>query len=118
MVDLLPPVAIAVDHGAVAILCQPLFCGYPPGSQHDPSGQITILIDKIVQGGYMPFRDDQNMGRRLRIDITKGKNMLILIDHIGPDLATGHLAKKAVTHLLSPLILIIKHSNHQSIQNH
>ena len=47
----------------------------------------------------MLFRNDQHMHRPCRIDVIEGKDILVLINFFGWNLAINDLAENAVAHL-------------------
>jgi hypothetical protein len=44
------------------------------------SQQLRVFCRGFLQAGNMSFRDDQDVGRALRVQIFKGKNVLIIVD--------------------------------------
>lgn len=57
-----------------------------------------VLLGCIVQGGDVLAWNDQDVGGRLRMDVSEGNAMLVLMDHGGGNLAIADAAKETVAH--------------------
>ena len=64
--------------------------------RHQKAQQRSIAGDALCQRGDMLFRNDQQMRRRLRIDVGKYNAAVVLVDPVGWDGARDNLAKQAV----------------------
>ena len=65
-------------------------------------GKVTASDDLCVgsfrffQSGEMPLGNNQNVSGRLRLNIFKGKNVLIFMNFLGGNVAANNSAKKAI----------------------
>src|SRR5215470_3305428 len=89
---------------AVGVEDRPKAAGQPSllGERGGPSDQlahdaIVARLD-VVQRCDMPLRHDEDMGRRLRIDVVEGEDAVVLVDDRSRHLALDDLAEKAVAH--------------------
>ena len=57
-----------------------------------------IVLSEIAERRNVPARDDENVRWRLRLNVSDGDNVVILIDHVGRDLARDNAAKEAIGH--------------------
>jgi hypothetical protein len=87
----LPGIRPGIDHQAV--LPEPDFFGRFSGCQQQMAQQLRIV--RLVQGGDMPARDQQNMNRSLGLQVSESDSQIILVNERGRDLAAGDLAKNA-----------------------
>ena len=60
------------------------------------ANHFGILGLRFFQSSKMLSGDDQHMRRRLRIDVFKGKHVLVLVDFLGRNLAAQNAAEEAV----------------------
>ena len=81
-----------IQHGAVAIFNRPLPCNVR-GSQMTTSDQLRIFRRCFLQASNMSFRNDQHVGRPLRVQIFKGKSVLVFVDFSGWHLAANNAAE-------------------------
>src|SRR5712671_110905 len=56
-----------------------------------------VLSLRLFQPGKMFSWDDQHMRRRFRIDVFKGKHMLVLVNFLRGNLAAKNAAEKAIS---------------------
>jgi hypothetical protein len=82
VVDGLSGASIAVDDGAIAIAAMPSCSRHLGRGQEQPADQFGIGIVGVVQRRDRFSRDDQHMGRRLRVEIAKGNKVLVFVDDI------------------------------------
>lgn len=68
------------------------------GQRHHPSEQSLVLGPHLSHRGNVLFRDHQKMNRRPRIDVVKGKQLIVFVDFAARNDASGDFAKKAVVH--------------------
>lgn len=86
----------AVDHGAKTCIGYPELLGEVCSRTLQPPQHIDVLIRNLGEGRDMLAWDDQHVNRGLRLNILKGKNMLILEHDLAWDLLAGNFTKKAV----------------------
>jgi hypothetical protein len=65
------------------------------GREVTAADHFGILRLRFFQSSKMLSGDDQHMRRRLRIDVLKSKDMLILVNFLGRNLATENAAEEA-----------------------
>jgi hypothetical protein len=73
-----------------------------------------MLIAAIGKRREMLSGHDQKMDRSCRINIVKGDDLLVLVDHCGRNSTCGNLAKNAAIHVLAP----IHHYFYRCLANH
>jgi hypothetical protein len=76
MIDRLPGVPAAIDHRPETVLIQPFAFGQARRPEKKRSENLLVGIEV---GGDMLFRDDQEVNRRLGIDILEGQAAFVLI---------------------------------------
>lgn len=79
MIDRLPGVPAAVDHRPETVFIQPLAFGHPRRPEEEHSQRLLIGIDV---GGDMLFRNDQEMNRRLGMNVLEGHAFFVLVEYI------------------------------------
>ena len=62
----LPAKVVAVHHHTEAFLAA-LLPGQALGGEEDMACQRPVCLGQVLEGGNVPFRDDQEVHRRLRI---------------------------------------------------
>lgn len=92
----LPRLVVGVHHQPVTMLGEALLCGELFGGEKQLADQHGIIALQIIDRGDMFARNDQDVGRRLGVEITKGDDIPIFIDLGGWDLAINNLAKDTV----------------------
>lgn len=78
MVDGLSCLGITVPHEAIAFFRNAVLSRQISSREDDFPHQFSIGIRKIIQRSDVFARDDQDVGWCLGIDISKGKDILIL----------------------------------------
>src|ERR1700691_923656 len=58
--------------------------------------QFGIAGSSFLQSSKMFLRDDEHMGRRLRVDVLKGEDILVFVNFLRGNLAAQDAAEKAV----------------------
>ena len=67
--------------------------------RRDASNRPGVVAGRqIVQRGDVPARDDQDMQRRLRVDVLERHQLIVLMDELAGNLAADDLAEEAVGH--------------------
>ena len=92
----LPRVRAYVKHGPVSLLDVSLARNLGRG-QVTATDHFGVLSLRLFQPGKMFSWDDQHMRRCLRIDVFKGKHVLVLVDFLGGNLAAENAAEEAVS---------------------
>ena len=84
-----------IDDGAVSVfnfaLAGDLGCGEVAASDDFGVGCL-----RFFQSGKMPFRNDERVRGRLRIDVLEGKNVLVFVDLLGRNFSADDAAKETV----------------------
>lgn len=75
----LPAKVVAVHHHTEAFLAA-LLPGQALGGEEDMACQRPVCLGQVLEGGNVPFRDDQEVHRRLRADIVKRDNFLVFVE--------------------------------------
>jgi len=55
--------------------------------------QCDMLLLQIVDGGNVQLRDDQNVYRRLGIDVFNGHDLVVFVHHTGGSTSGGNLTE-------------------------
>ena len=97
--DRLASFAIGVEDRPVSALAVPVLLRQRRRSPRHRSDQLVITRREVVQRGDVTSRDDQQMERRLRIDVLDGDYGIVLMDDRGWNRACDNLAEEAVSHL-------------------
>lgn len=105
VIDCLPTLAVTIDHQAEAPLRDPdLPCDTVCHQQEVPQQPIISLI-RIEDGREVLTGNDQDMNRRLRVDVFEGDGLLVLIHHLARTFPVCYLTKEAGIHILALSIL-------------
>jgi hypothetical protein len=83
-----------VDHHAVATLQKPLFPSQLPGSQEEGPHELGVGLLKVRDTREMLPGDDENVGRRLRVNVPKGKEIGGLEDDLRRDVTLRDATEK------------------------
>jgi hypothetical protein len=98
----LPTLRAAVYHQAVAAFGDTLLPGQFIGNADQASHQGNIFFTRLGEGSYVLSGNDQQVHRRLGVDITEGKYFIIPINYVTGELAGHNLAENAA----HPFLLI------------
>lgn len=71
-----------------------LLLGDPPRERHEV-GELAGVLGQLDEILHVPARDEQDVGRSLRVDVAEGERQLRLIDDPGGDLALENGAEQA-----------------------
>ena len=63
------------------------------------SQNFPIIIRNIIGGGDMLSRNDQNVMRRLGIDVIESENRIIFVDDVTGNLTIRNLTEQTVIHV-------------------
>lgn len=98
----LPGGGIAVGDGSIAGRGDGFVFSDLPGGQVELPHDVGMAGVEIVQCCYVFLGDNEDMRRRLRVNVTKGQHMLVFVHRVGLDFTTDHFTKQAVAHVVSP----------------
>src|SRR5262249_13228809 len=93
----LPRLLQAVQHQAIAV-AQAQLRRQLRRHQVQVAQQRLVLFLHVGVGRNHLLRDDQDVDRRLRIDIAKRQALIVLVDDVGGDLSLDDLEKEVVGH--------------------
>ena len=91
----LPGPGTYVEHGSISIF-NFAFARDLRRRQVAAADDVCIGGFGLLQSGEVPLGDYQNMRWRLRLNIFKGKNVLIFMNFLGGNVAANNSAKKAI----------------------
>jgi len=80
-----------------------LFGDLPDGVLQ-PAQESNVFRSRFRKPRYMLFRHDQNMRRRLRVQVLKSGQFLGLVNELSVDLVPGYLTEDAVPHVLVHIV--------------
>src|ERR1044071_4528220 len=86
-----------VVHGAKAVL-QLALARYLGRNQLAIANQFGIGLRRLINPDNMLLGDDQNVRRRLRLDVFKDESLLVFINFLGRNFAGDDLAEEAIGH--------------------
>ena len=81
-----------IQHRAVTVFDRTIPCD-ARCRQVAKADQFRILRGRFFQSGNMFFRDDQDMSRALRVNVFKGKNVIVFKHLLGRNFAANDPAK-------------------------
>jgi hypothetical protein len=71
-----------IGHDSISGLRKPMLMRDLLAKQQEASQQVAIFMRRIMERRHVAFGDDQDMNRRLRIDVAECQRMFILKDNI------------------------------------
>jgi hypothetical protein len=83
-----------VDHHAVTTLQNPLFSGQLPGGQKECPHELGVGLLEVGDTREMSPGNDENVGRRLRVNVPEGEELGGLQDDIRRDLTLRDATEK------------------------
>jgi hypothetical protein len=95
VIDCLSTIGSGVDDYAKTVLEMLLLCNFV-GCGEQLAEQFGVSGRGVSEGGEVLFGNDQDMHRRLWMDVGKREHVLILIEMRDRDRAGGNLAEEAV----------------------
>ena len=95
MEDSLSCIAPDIGHNSIPGIRQTLPVCDLLTEQQEAGKKVTVFMHGIMQRGDMAFGNDQDMDRRLGIDIAKCQRMLILKHNIGGNSPFNNPAEQA-----------------------
>jgi hypothetical protein len=93
----LPSLWPVVDDEPVSGMGNPLALGQFTGDQDQSPGQGAILCPQRCHCRNVPARNDQDMYRRLRVDIPKRRNLVVLVYDVGWRLMAHNSAEYTIS---------------------
>jgi hypothetical protein len=84
-----------VEHGAIAIFNGTLARNMR-SCQMATANQFSVLGSSFFQSGNVLFRNDQDVGWTLRIQVLESKRVLVFVDFFGWDFASNDTAKQTI----------------------
>jgi hypothetical protein len=98
MPDGLPGLLAVVDHHTVTLRIHPEGLGNAPGRGQQFSQDRNVGIVGVGEFGDVPLWNDEHMLRRLRTDVMKGKDIVVLEHFLRGNLTGSDFAKKTIAH--------------------
>ena len=105
MKDGLPRVASIVDHHPVTALIEAEFFGQRLCDEEQMSDELPISVVNAMDVPDMFFRNDKDMGGRLRVDVCERNYMLVVVYKFRGNLFLDDLTEETVrivSHFISP----------------
>jgi hypothetical protein len=96
MEDDLTRLFFCVEDDPVAALFYPHICGDGSGFGKDMTDDFLFIPGKVIESGEMVFGDEQDVNRRLGIDILESKDVFVFIDDISRNFFPYNFAKNTV----------------------
>ena len=97
MEDCLSRVWTNVENGAEAVF-QLAFAGDLCRNQLAITNQFRVSFCRLVNANDMFLGDNQHVGRRLRLNVLKGKRLFVFVNFFGRNFSRDDLAEEAVSH--------------------
>lgn len=98
VVDRLPGQRVAVEHGAEALFGDSPFPRQAVGDLEEAEEKGLILRGEIEERGDVLSGNDENVNRRLRVDVLESHHFVVFEDDAGRKLLVAYPAEEAVTH--------------------
>ena len=96
MVDFLAAVGAGVYDAAIAACRNAFFFSDLAGHDQQVAQSVAVGGLRFLNAGDGFFRDDEDMGGRLRIDIVKGEYLVIFVYLLGRNLSVDDLAEQTI----------------------
>src|SRR3989442_11315347 len=103
--DTLSGIGANIGHKTVATLIQPQFMSQFCSNHEEPDQQGPILFCQIGHRSDMTPGDEQNVIRRLWIDVFKSDHIFVLVHDLTRYLTRCNFAEQAIIHIHSSLCL-------------
>src|SRR5574344_1411687 len=94
----LSSILAVIDHQPVTVFRQAQLARHLSRRQKQVAQELAVTPLRLVYPGNHPFRDDQDMDQRLRVDIPESQQRLILKHDIGLNFSGDDSFKKSLTH--------------------
>lgn len=105
VIDRLSALAVTIDYDAEAPIRDPDLSRDPVRHQQQMPKQPIISLVRIDECRNVLTGHNQDVDRRLRVNIFKGDRLLVLIDNLPRPLTLGNLTKETGLHALALSIL-------------
>ena len=105
MKDRLSDFAAVVDNQPISIIVEPALFSKRLRNKEQMPDELAVYMFDAVDVSDMLFRNNQDMDRRLRVDILECDSMLVFVDQFGGHLFFNNSAEDAVwvvTHFTPP----------------
>ena len=105
MIHCLPTLAVTIDHQTEAPLCDPDLLRDAVCHQQEVPEQPIISLGRIKDGREVLPGNNQDMDRRLRVNVFEGDRLLVLIHHLARTFPVCYLTKETGIHILALSVL-------------
>jgi hypothetical protein len=95
----LPRIGTGIDDQAKTALREPIVAGQFLSDGKNLADQLLIAFFEIQNGSDVPSGNDQNMDRRLRIDVPERNHRTVLVYDVSLNFSVDDAAKKTRIHL-------------------
>ena len=102
VINRLATILVAVDHAAIALFGKSLRLRVSGRGEDQLADQQGVGFIEVVERGHGFARNEQDMRGRLAVDVAEGKDIVILVDDVGRNLAADDLLKNGVAHGILP----------------
>src|SRR5690606_16720138 len=96
--DRLPCVLTAVHYHPVAALGKAHFFRQLGGHPVQVAHQLAVVFCNVIDGCDGLLRDDQQVNRRLRVDVAERQAEIVFVDDVCRDLAVDDLGENSLRH--------------------
>src|ERR1051325_4514660 len=97
--------AASIVHDGAVPLAQFSVSGQFRSHQRDFSQERFVRVSRLLQRSKMLLRTNQNVGRRLRIDVFERENVGIFMEQLRRNLLGGNFAEQTIgAHWYSPVV--------------
>ncbi len=96
------PFTVVDDH-PVGIFEAQVFCDFP-GFQHQVTQQCLVFFTSFCKPGDLYFWNDENVGRRLGVDIVKRDAGIVFKDNVGRNFLVDNFSEDRVAHRQLPAV--------------
>ncbi len=101
MKNFLPGISSCVEDDSVSLFIDPDVTGNLAGLEQDMTQQVHFVIRKVIERSEVLLGYDQNVDRRLRVDVMERNDPVVLKDQLGRDLFIYDLTENATLHIFS-----------------
>ena len=98
MKDCLTRSAIRVEQRTVAGLRKPALLCDERGAADELADNLIVFGPDVIERRDVPLRHDQDVRRRLRVDVVERENAIVLVDDARGYLPLDDFAEQAVGH--------------------
>ena len=105
VIDRLAALAVTIDHQTEATIRDSDLSRDPVPHQQEMPEQSIIGLVRIEECRKMSAGNNQDMDRRLRVDVFEGNGLLVLIHNLALTFSAGDLTKQTGIHTLTLSIL-------------